>query len=366
MSRKRLGGIDPSRARDARSSAEESARSKRASALGSGPPIAQVAASVSETIGSEITELKQANRALSEKGRELDAAKEAGRLVVELDLSDIDPMAISRDRRQLQKDGEEWAALKASISARGQQVPIEVTRRDGGEEPLYELVSGFRRWSALAELYQETRDVRFSKILAFVRDMPDTIPKMIAMVEENEIRHDISFFERGRVCALAVADGHFASVDEAVNVLFASSNRNRRYKIRCFVTVYEELGSLLDYPEELGERLGIALAKALREGRGAALVAALENRDTRFANAGQEMALLNAFVSGKGAFSVADETAVQMPSSDPVIASWTGSNNARIDAKVIGAKVTVTLKNADPVSASELEELVQLLAQKRQ
>lgn len=366
MSRKRLGGTDPSRARDARTTAEASARGKRKSALGSGPPIAQVAASVSESIGAEVSHLKQENKALTEKGRALDTAVAEGRLVVSIDLKDIDPLVLTRDRRQLQKDGEDWAALKASISSRGQQVPIEVTKNSADDDLGYELVSGLRRWSVLEELYRETGDDRFSKVLAFVRGIDETVPKMVAMVEENEIRQNVSFFERGRVCSIATAKGLFDSVDDAINVLFESSNRNRRYKIRCFATIHDEIGSLLDYPEELGERVGIALAKAIREGRAGALKAALENRDARFEDSSQELAMLNDFLLNKGQFAGASSKLDSRSSADAVSANWDGGGGARIEARASGGKVTLTLKGMAGVDREELEELVTLLASKRQ
>jgi len=366
MSRKRLGGTDPSRARDARTTAEATARGKRKSALGSGPPIAQVAASVSESIGAEVSHLKRENKALTEKGRALDTAVAEGRLVVSLDLKEIDPLVLARDRRQLQKDGEDWAALKASIASRGQQVPIEVTKNSSDDDPGYELVSGLRRWSVLEELYRETGEDRFSRVLAFVRSMDETVPKMVAMIEENEVRQDVSFFERGRVCSVAATKGFFDSVDDAISVLFESSNRNRRYKIRCFATIYDEIGSLLDYPEELGERVGIALAKAIREGRADDLKKALENRDARYEDSGQELAVLNDFLSNRGQFAAAPSKLDPRSSADAVSANWDGGGGARIEAKASGGKVTLTLKGMAGVDSEELEGLVTFLASKRQ
>lgn len=364
MTRKRLGSIDPSRARDVRTSAKESALTKRKSALGSGPPIAQVAASVTEKIESEMSELRQENRALSQKAGALDAALSEGRVVVSLGLDQIDPKALSRDRRHLRKDGEEWAALKASIQTRGQQVPIEVTENGSGSDTQFDLVSGLRRWSVLEELFRETGEVRFSRVLAFVREMPETVPKMIAMIEENEIRHDISFFERGRICSVAASQGLFASVDEAVEALFENSNRNRRYKIRCFVTVYDEIGTLLDFPEHIGERLGISLAKALRQGRGGDLKAELEDRNTRFEQPADELGLLGDFASQKGVFGNAAKSAVVKDSKLPIEAEWNGSSGAQIKAKASKGKVTLSLKGLPDLDQSGLEELIKIFASK--
>ncbi len=364
MSRKRLGSIDPSRARDARTSAQEAAATKRKSALGSAPPIAKVAASVSEKIEAEMAGLKKENRDLAEKGRALDTAASEGRLVVALDLASIDPIALSRDRRQLQKSGEEWAALKASIQARGQQTPIEVSANGSLDGPAYDLISGLRRLSVLEELHQETGEDRFATVLAFVRQMPDTVPKMIAMIEENEIRQDISFFERGRICSVATAEGAFDTVETAIDTLFEPANRNRRYKIRCFVTVYEEIGTLLDFPEQIGERLGIALAKAIREGRGGMLVSAFEHRNTRFAKPQDELALLAEFVAQKGPFAPASSTKAVRKEKSSIEAEWHGEDGASIKAKSLGGKITLTLKGLPDLDQTSLQSLVNDLVKK--
>ena len=274
MSRKRLGRIDPEAASRVRDAAEQAASGRTGAG---GPPIARMAAGVGQEIDAEIRRLREEVRSLADKGAMLDTAEAEGRVVLAIDLDQIDLGHLTRDRRSLNREGEDWTALKASLAARGQQTPIEVTDLGEGAEPRYGLISGLRRVSALRELLDETGADRFALVLALIRPPRATVENLIAMIEENEIRTGISYFERGRIAALAAAEGVFGDADTAVEELFASSNRNRRYKIRCFVTVFEDLGEHLAYPEEIGERLGIQLAKAVREGRGPELASALND-----------------------------------------------------------------------------------------
>ena len=291
MSRKRLGRIDPEAASHVRDAAEQAATGLTGAG---GPPIARMAAGVGQEIDAEIRRLREEVRSLADKGAMLDTAEAEGRVVLAIDLDQIDLGHLTRDRRSLNREGEDWTALKASLAARGQQTPIEVTDLGEGAEPRYGLISGLRRVSALRELLDETGADRFALVLALIRPPRATVDNLIAMIEENEIRTGISYFERGRIAALAAAGGVFGDADTAVEELFASSNRNRRYKIRCFVTVFEDLGRHLAYPEAIGERLGIQLAKAVREGRGPELVAALDDLPAPRTEAA-ELAVLSEF-----------------------------------------------------------------------
>lgn len=357
MSRKRLGAIDPSRARDARTSAEEQARERRRAALGSGPPIAQVAADLGKNIDAEIVRLRDENAALTERSVELDAAVSEGRVVRRVALSEINPYALTRDRRALDREGEEWLALKASLSARGQQTPIEIVANGDDDGPGYDLVTGLRRWSALEELYRETGDDRFGSALAFIRTTDAPVDKLVAMIEENEIRHDISFFDRGRICALAAGQGVFESVDDAIDCLYAASNRNRKYKIRSFAALFEMAGDLLDYPEEIGERLGLALVKELRAGRLDELRSQMEQRNTKFSSASEEMSFLGDFVKRKGAFAASKASRAR----DEVRAEWRGAGGQRVSAVQKGEQVVLSIDGLADVNADSLQMLVDWL-----
>lgn len=369
MSRKRLGAIDPSRARDARAEAEAEVRERRRGAMGSGPPIAQMAADVGQSIDAELARLRDENAALAEKGADHDRATAEGRIVLSLALSDIDPHAILRDRRVLDREGEDWAALKASIQARGQQTPVDVIRNTGpgaAKGPAFGLVSGLRRWSVLDELYRETGDARFAHVLAFVRPLDAPVDKLVAMIEENEIRQDTSYFERGRICALAAGQGVFGDVDDAIATLFAASNRNRRYKIRAFASLHDLIGDLLVFPEAIGERLGLALVKALRgPGQVDRLRSHLAGRPEPFASAAEELALLSEFAAAKGAFAEGPAK----PAPEKLKAEWRGGQGARVRAELRGSKVALTIEGLDGVDEAGLQTLCDWLGgrmQKRQ
>ncbi|MEL6773132.1 MAG: ParB N-terminal domain-containing protein [Pseudomonadota bacterium] len=352
MSRKRLGAIDPSAAREVRESAEQSAKESRRAALGTAPPIAQVAGEVGHGIESELARLREENRQLASRTEEFSKAEAEGRLVHRVPLDDIDAQAILRDRSSLDRSAEEWDALKTSLKSNGQQTPVELVPMSDGEKP-YGLVTGLRRLSALLELRKETGDTRFDTVLAFVRPPRPTADKLVAMIEENEIRLGISFYERGRICVLAAEADVFPDTEAAIGGLFASSNRNRRYKIRCFATIHEVLGSRLKFPEAIGERLGIAIAQELRSGRGEALVAGLDEWRDALTTSEKEVAFLGEFVGSRGRF--AQRRAGRQ---SPVRAEWKGRDGARVTAVNRDGKVAVTIEGLSDADQKGLERLV--------
>ena len=103
-------------------------------------------------------------------------------------------------RPVLRAAGRVWpAALMASLESRGQQTPIEVVELADGR---FGLISGWRRLTALRQLQaDEGRGQGLDTVLALLR-RPDTASDAyVSMVEENEIRTDLSHFERGRIAS---------------------------------------------------------------------------------------------------------------------------------------------------------------------
>jgi ParB-like chromosome segregation protein Spo0J len=196
--------------------------------------------------------------ALRELGQAMDSARAEGRLVQNLPLDAIEVDHLIRDR--IAADAEEMAALKASLLARGQQQPIDVVDLGTGR---YGLISGWRRLSALRELFQETGEARFGSVLALLRRPEGASDAYLAMVEENEIRLGLSHYERARIAALAADQGVFASPQEALRALFAHASRAKRSKIGSFITLHRALGDALRFPAAIPERLGLALAQAI-------------------------------------------------------------------------------------------------------
>jgi ParB family chromosome partitioning protein len=218
------------------------------------PPIAQVAGEAAE------------HAAFAEVARTLTEAREGGRLIQRLPLNLVETGHLVRDRMAF--DPDDMAALVASLRARGQQVPIEVVARP---ESGYGLISGLRRVMALREIGEV-------EVLALVRRPETSSDAYLAMVEENEIRAGISFYERARLAAEAAKLGIYPDPAAAIGALFSSASPAKRSKIGSFVRVHEALGHALRYPAAIPERLGLALAAALdRDGQAAGrLVRALE------------------------------------------------------------------------------------------
>ncbi len=229
--------------------ADDNPAPARPSAAGSGAaPIADISGQAS------------AHAALAEVTETLVRAREEGRMILRLPLAQIDTGYLVRDR--LQSDGEDMQALIESLRQRGQQTPIEVAPL--GQER-YGLISGWRRCAALAHLYAETSDPRFDGVLALVRQPDQSSDAYLAMVEENEIRVGLSFYERARIVARTVENSVYQSHSEALKALFASASKAKRSKIKSFVGLVTRLDDSLRYPQAIGERLGLQMARDLEQ-----------------------------------------------------------------------------------------------------
>ncbi|SIT86845.1 ParB/RepB/Spo0J family partition protein [Pontibaca methylaminivorans] len=228
---------------------------------GLGPaPIAQVAGEAA------------ASAALAELAGALDDARESGRLIEEIPLSAVDVHYLMRDR--IEQDEEEMQALMASLRARGQQTAIEVValERPGGggvQGKTHGLVSGWRRVSALERLYRETDDPRFAHVRAITIAPGNARDAYVAMVEENEIRVNLSLYERARIAIRAMQQDLYETERAALQGLFGATTRSKRSKIGSFIPVVEALDSVLRHPTAISERLGLALSRALAADPGA-------------------------------------------------------------------------------------------------
>jgi len=241
------------------------ARETRRDPLGMSVPIATVAAEAAALTQLNSTE-ERAEAARNRKDAErLRVAEARGLLARDVPLSEIVTDHMIRDRMTL--DPEEMAELKSSISSHGLRLPIELFELavplDG---KVYGLISGYRRLSAVKALHGETGDPKFATITALVRNPEGSAEAFIAMVEENEIRSDLSQYERGRVAVVAADNGAFESVEDAIDQLFSSGSKAKRSKLRSFALIHEELGDLLTFPQALSERQGLRLAAVLRAG----------------------------------------------------------------------------------------------------
>ena len=231
-------------------------------------PIAQVAAeSAAETVTASPEARAEAAK-LRADSEELAHARDQGLLMTELPVDQIDADAMIRDRAGL--DEADMLELRLSIAASGLRLPIEVypfgtTGSDGAR---YGLVSGYRRLIAVRALLELTGQEEYQTIRAIVRPVTESDAAFVAMVEENEVRAELSHFERGRIAVISAHQGAFVNVEDAVNKLFATASKAKRSKVRSFALIFEELGDMLVFPEALTERRGLQLAQALRQGAG--------------------------------------------------------------------------------------------------
>lgn len=185
-------------------------------------------------------------------------------------------------------------SLVESLRARGQQTPIEVVELAPGR---YGLISGWRRITALKRLLDETGDARFAAALAILRRPEDASESYVAMVEENEIRVGLSYYERARIVVRAVEEGVYPTQKAALQSLFASASRAKRSKIKSFIVLVEALDADLAFPTQIGERLGLDLSRRLAEDPPFAEQAIAVLRDAAPEQAEAELALLAGLVS---------------------------------------------------------------------
>ena len=206
-------------------------------------------------------------------------------------LDDIDESHLQRDRTEIDLDALE--ELKTSIREQGLALPIRV---DVLEDGRYGLNQGRRRLLAFRALYAETADPRYAKIPALVDRATERESAYRRMVDENVIREDVSLAE---LAGLAIGYAAEASIepDDAVERLFASANRNRRWTIREFVKVLAALGDVLRHPKAISRDLGRMLARQVDGGDVEPLRAALGAAPDR--SAADEIAILEAGCSGR-------------------------------------------------------------------
>ena len=220
-------------------------------------------------------------------------------MIIDVPLDAVEAGHLTRDRLGLEADA--FTALKSSIEAHGQRVPAEVTVLEPGSDPdagaggpgegaRYGLISGWRRLQALRALEAETGEARFGVLRVLIRPVESSAEAYTAMVEENELRAQLSYYERARIVAEAARQGVFADQPAALRGLFGTASRAKRSKIGSFIDIHEALGDVLRFPAEIPERLGLALVSRLRFGAASEMRRALAKAAPESAAA--ELALL--------------------------------------------------------------------------
>lgn len=198
--------------------------------------------------------------ALEEVSEVLRVARTEGLLIQKLPLEEVVTDYLVRDRLIAEED--DLATLIESLRAHGQRTPIEASILEDGR---YGLISGGRRMMALRRLYAQTNDARFATVLAILRTPTSSADAYVAMVEENEIRVGLSYYERARITLRSVESGVFEDTQKALHGLFAAASRAKRSKIGSFISLVQHLDGALVFPTALGERAGLTLSRAIAE-----------------------------------------------------------------------------------------------------
>lgn len=178
-------------------------------------------------------------------------------------LTAIDDAALPRDRTAL--DADALRELQTSIAVSGLRLPVELFPLDA-PTPRYGILSGFRRVTAFRALHDLTGTDAYAAIPAFLRAPGDMATALAAMVEENEIRADLSPWERGRIALTARDLGLFPTIEEAVDRLYPAADKVKRSRLRALARLAEDLDGLLTAPESLSQRQALRLATACRAG----------------------------------------------------------------------------------------------------
>ncbi|MFK5996663.1 MAG: ParB N-terminal domain-containing protein [Rhodobacterales bacterium] len=254
------------------------------------PPIAQIVGEAALT------------GAFEDVQNELKTAQREGRMVLSLPLEAVQTDYMIRDRQACSV--EDMVALKASLRARGQQMPIEVVALEAGR---FGLISGWRRVLALGELAAETGDARFSEVRVLLRAPQDVSAAYVAMIEENEIRANLSFYERARIAYLAVQAGVYDSDKQALQTLFSAISFSKRSKIKSFIPIVAALDDVLDHPNQIPEKLGLALSKVIAANAQAGQGLAADLAAAPHASVADERVLLEQFLTNNAALETASK-----------------------------------------------------------
>jgi len=187
--------------------------------------------------------------------------KKLGLITDMIPVSQVQVSKLVRDRSQ--RENPEVEDLITSIRAVGLSNPIRVEQLPNGE---YELVEGWRRLTAFRALLDQTGEDRWSRIPASFVPPGETVESLYRrMVDENLVRKDISWSEMARLARAYAEDqvGGCEDIDQAVNLLFASTNPQKRSYIRRFAYLLNRLEKHLEYPEAIPRALGLSLAQRM-------------------------------------------------------------------------------------------------------
>lgn len=244
------------------------------------------------------TEAKvEQRRQNAEDAKTYRAAAQEGRVLERIALGDVHTDDLPRDRLELEAvaASDEMEELKASIRMRGQKEPVELYVGEGGR---LQLKKGWRRFTALSQLFAETGEDAFATIVARVAQSDDSrLSRYVDMVEENVVREDLTFAEMAQVAITAADDlaVEERSAEALVGTLYSALHKMKKSYIRAFVHLLQVLGDDLQWPKSVARNLGVEAARVLKSGQGDA--ADLRQRLAAAANPEAQTEVLKAFVA---------------------------------------------------------------------
>lgn len=254
-----------------------------------------MAAAISEN-AEALTERQKAEAAIRAENdalaHELVRLKKAGLVTDLIPLDKVATDKLTRDRKPGRDP--EIDELKQSIREIGLSNPIRV-------EPVgdrFELIQGFRRYTAYRELFEETGDAAYASIPAGINARGEDLLRLYRrMVDENLVRRGVSFGEMAQL-AISYRDQapEIESYEQAVDQLFASSGRQKRSYIKHFVRLLSETEGHITHVDAIPRALGLDVVKRIESSADAriALKRLLSERPDKTAS--EEQALLTEFV----------------------------------------------------------------------
>jgi ParB family chromosome partitioning protein len=269
-----------------------------------------------------------------------------------VDLEQIAESHLQRDRTGIDPDALE--ELKTSIRDQGLALPIRVDLLDDGR---YGLNQGRRRLLAFRALYAETGDPRYARIPALVDKAGERESAYRRMVDENLIREDVSL---GELAGLAISYAEETSIapDVAVERLFASAHRNRRWTIREFVKLLAAIGDVLHHPKAISRDLGRKLARKIDGGEAQSIRSALDAAPDR--SEADEVAILEAVSSSQKARRAPRTRPAVAPARKFRVTPKHGKGR-RYDVSVTEKKIVISGKDVGTIGDDRIRELIEKL-----
>lgn len=225
-------------------------------------PMAEAVAETAESLDERQSERARLMEKMKADQAAYALAVEDDRLDLMVDVDKIGTDMLERDRAVLDHDADddEMRELKASISTRGLQQSIKLFQdADGG----YQLESGWRRLTAYRQLLAETGEEKYRRIRAKVAPCLEDLDAAYGrMVDENLVRKGVG---HGELAVLAVryarASGTSATtVEDAVDKLFASAARAKRYHLRQISILMEQIFDVVGDTSKLSRDLALKAA----------------------------------------------------------------------------------------------------------